>query len=772
MLNKFLISFLAFFLGSSSCYGGYPKLWNVPLQNENFVGRDKEASQIHKTFSRSKGFKYIVITGLAGIGKTQLAKHYCHKNYKNYEIVWWFDGSRDIPDQMKKFAEVWNSYFPSDQIPINALSSDNLVEFIKNKLRISPQKWFLVFDNVENKSSIEKYLPHRHGTEIGHVLITSKNATGWLSSISLTKFSRKDAKILLKKIIHSLSSDETNLLAETLDDYPLAVMQAAAFIKTNPSINPESYTKMYRKIGSQFMERMDLNMDKGNLLDNYENTAESAVRISLQKIENANHHAYDLLLLLAHLGSKEISDELLKSWVQLNQPQADYNFLINCLLEHSLIEVSTGASNGGKVTYTIHEIIQRVTKSYASADVRKRILESALKTFNAFLDFESDQLASYLVKNRAILFHTQKLVENSQSLAIATFDLLSIRIKLLECYLSGLRDYDLALAELESIEKLNRTLSFPSVLSEALYYINKGNYYSWKNADYESSIKFMKKGYELLLTIDGYESEKLRALTNLAQFEVLIGNVENASAYIKSGNQYLGAAKSKIYQTLFHYAKCLISIDLGLLDQALEENLLEEDLFKSIDDYPTLKFAQLIQKSEILLKTKRYQESFKVAQDVYTLSKRFFQTDDHTMPARSKVMLSLATAHLGNIDKALIFIKEAIVTFDKTYKNYAKHDNQAFAHKTLGDLLFLKEDYKAAFDEYEITREIYETIYKGKKIDDISALYRSLALVGIKLKDDYLAKKYFQKHLGSFGADHPRTVEIIQEMDRHKIFTS
>ncbi|MBX9697427.1 MAG: hypothetical protein K2X53_05030 [Alphaproteobacteria bacterium] len=768
MHNKFYVIWIWIFLWPHAAFGNYPKLWNVPLQNENFVGRAQELEQIRTTFKKSKGFQYMAITGLAGMGKTQLAKQFCHQNYASYNIVWWFDGSKNLSDQIKSFAEEWNRYNLTDPIPIYDLSLENLVNYVKNKLRVTPHSWLLVFDNVETKHSIHNYFPSRHGKSLGHVLLTSKNSTGWISFIQLKKFSRVDSKKLLKKILQSLDNAQTTLLAETLSDYPLALMQAAAFIKTNPSISPLNYTTLYHKTGLHTATHtMEPKMDNGNILDNYESTAESALTLSLNKIKEDNKDAFELALFLSHLGPREIPDELLKLWVKINSPNANYDQLIHCLLEHSLID-RADTSSISSLIYTMHEITQKVIQHYASKEQRGHTLEIALKTMNDFLDLPSDVLVTCLLKNKDVLFHAQKLAEHSSILSLRNAELLHLSVKLLEYDLSGIRDYELAQKELASIEELNKNISFPSILVEALYFINKGNYYSWKNADYTSSIKFMKKGYRLLESLDGYADEKMRSLTNLAQFEILKGNVDSASQYIQAGSQFLEDSKSDIYKSLFHFAKALIAIDQGKLEEAYQETLLEEELFKNIKDYPTLRFAQQIQKSEILIKMNQHKQAAEVARTVLEASKKFFQTEDHTITARSKVMLGLALANEGSFDKGLKLIDEAIATYNKTYQGDQKHANQAFSHKTRGDILSFKGDISGAFKEYEVAREIYKIVYANDTIDDISALYLSFVQVGLKLKDDFIVKKYFQKHLIAFGADHPRTKLIIKEMEQQK----
>ena len=47
------------------------------------------------------------------------------------------------------------------------------------------------------------------------------------------------------------------------------------------------------------------------------------------------------------------------------------------------------------------------------------------------------------------------------------------------------------------------------------------------------------------------------------------------------------------------------------------------------------------------------------------------------------------------------------------------------------------------------------------KVDDVSDLYKQLALLGVDTKDEVLTHTYLKKHVSTFDLNHPRTKEII-----------
>ena len=65
-------------------------------KNKNFTGRDQELAEIHEAL-HSPGAplseRIIVLHGLGGIGKTQLAIQYAYIHQKDYTSVWWVDAS-------------------------------------------------------------------------------------------------------------------------------------------------------------------------------------------------------------------------------------------------------------------------------------------------------------------------------------------------------------------------------------------------------------------------------------------------------------------------------------------------------------------------------------------------------------------------------------------------------------------------------------------------------------------------------------------------------
>lgn len=57
----------------------------LPMSNNYFCGRDREISEIHEILQNRTNF--LILHGIGGIGKSELAKHYAEKYSKNYDAV-------------------------------------------------------------------------------------------------------------------------------------------------------------------------------------------------------------------------------------------------------------------------------------------------------------------------------------------------------------------------------------------------------------------------------------------------------------------------------------------------------------------------------------------------------------------------------------------------------------------------------------------------------------------------------------------------------------
>ena len=167
-------------------------LAGVPPVNESFTGRLDELQRVQERFVSSGECAIVqtrAITGLGGVGKTQLAKAFAHSQQAEYDVILWIDAERDVATSFRESASVLVELGPELTPPqVKA----KLEDFLTGK------KWLIVFDNVEHENDIRMFRPNAGG----HILITSRYQH-WDASTSLElgKLARIDSILLLYRNI-------------------------------------------------------------------------------------------------------------------------------------------------------------------------------------------------------------------------------------------------------------------------------------------------------------------------------------------------------------------------------------------------------------------------------------------------------------------------------------------------------------------------------------------------------------------------------------------
>ncbi len=183
---------------------------------EQFVGRKEELIRIKEAFQdHGSQRKIVLLCGLGGIGKTQLAVAFLKRHRDIYSAIFWLNG-KDEDTLKQSFAGIAKrlcNEYPSSALLRTAAEekdADRVVEVTKQWLSIRGNtRWILIFDNVDNPKlpsisdpqayDIRLYFPEGHQ---GSILVTTRSSRLNFGKVVFVKNFLTFRKALLYWLLH------------------------------------------------------------------------------------------------------------------------------------------------------------------------------------------------------------------------------------------------------------------------------------------------------------------------------------------------------------------------------------------------------------------------------------------------------------------------------------------------------------------------------------------------------------------------------------------
>jgi tetratricopeptide (TPR) repeat protein len=719
--------------------GGKP-LSNIRPKNEYFTGREEQLEALKKDFGDDSHVRRVV-SGLGGVGKTQVALEYAHRHLDEYaDGVWWLNAENE-QDLTNSCCEVLVKVGELDIAKADNIKPDELLNRWQYWLG-EHRKRLLIFDNAESDALVERYISVEYR---GHVLLTTRDAS-WSGEpiIGLPLMPVLDAReFLLKRTGRKEKCDTLTAVddvAKRLGCLPLALEQAAAYMR-NADWSFSGYLNMLADFGLSTIDK-DKEYAKPDKAY-YQEVVATTWKISFNKIKEQNNLVSELFNVFAYTGSNNIPldifvehRELMLSGLQ----KIDKSTIVDAvalLRRYSLIE------RDGKDDYfiSIHRLVQEVVRnSHKTSKVGFQQLD--MKTFfhikkqlnSVYLDccfkvLDSAVPKEYSIEQARVLFkrvakhaevsagyYENGYADNEAQKTVATtYENIGLGYRAIAQYSKALE-----MCKIKSLGIRERALGkkHPDIAASyniiALICQDQGNYVEaleWNNkalaiAEKTLGLKHIDtaSSYNNLATVYFSQGNYVEALglfrKALAINEVTLGRVHPTIAYIYNNIASIYASQGDYVEALSWYHKAL---------------------------------------------------------EIYTVVSGV----DHPDTANSYNNIAHVYANQGDYGKALELHKKALGIHKRIFGK--KHPNTATICNGVAEIYYRQSDYAKALVWFERALKIYEKVL-GKDHPDTAASYHGLALVHSSQGDYAKARELFERALKIcekvLGKEHPNTAMI------------
>jgi tetratricopeptide (TPR) repeat protein len=502
--------------------------WNLPLsRNLFFVGREEIIKQLRNEL---KTKDKVALSGIPGVGKTQIALEYAYRYGKNYRAVLWSraENKETLVSSFLSIARLLNLPEKDDQ------EKDQIIQAVKKWLS-KYDRWLLVFDNVDDLPLVRDFIP----IEIkGHILLTTRAQTmgGMAQRISITPMIPTDgARYLLYRsgILSSKSAVDTakgnvqaklaECLSIELGGLPLALDQAGAFMEEN-SIAPDEYLSLYKEEGKQLRQERG---QHDTASQGHSKSVTITFTLAFRKLIDINPAAAELLRLCAFLYPEQIPENVLlesakdlgealssaaankMDWINTRQAACRFSLLKREIDNKSL---------------NIHRVVQSVLKDEMNKDIQKKWAKRAIRIINrGFPDtsFENwpdcERLISQARTCASLIVDWKFAFPEAGRLLIALADYNHYRGR----YGEAETLYNYAIGVREKIYGKNHPKVGTCINNLAVLYYRKGRY--------EEAERLYKKDIDIQKQCFGTDHQNVgTAMNNLAEIYRLQGKYDEA----------------------------------------------------------------------------------------------------------------------------------------------------------------------------------------------------------------------------------------------------
>ncbi|KAF2730312.1 hypothetical protein EJ04DRAFT_396871, partial [Polyplosphaeria fusca] len=400
-----------------------------------FVAREEELSKMHGLLHGHSSRAAVVLHGLGGIGKTQLAVEYVRQHKEKHTAIFWLNANDEdsLRLSFRTIAQQILEHCPSTGI-LGDLDLEGDLNRVVNAVKAwfslrGNTYWLIIFDNYDNPQTpgssdrttvdIRRYLPE---SDHGSIIITTRSARvsqGWRLHVQKLAGLEDGLKILANTSRRKGIEDDPDAkaLVSKLDGLPLALSTAGAYLK-HVTTSFAEYLRLY--------EASWLKLQRTSpTLSSYEDRSlYTTWQVTFDRIREQNAASAMLLKLWAYFDKQDMWFGLLKyagsvddEWIQkLTEDELSFNEAVRLLCEYGLahLEPSLGQLSRS-IGYGVHSCVHSWTISVLNNEWDDSMAQLALTCVAS--EVPSRDVDKWWLLEQRLLQHVtrhEKFVRNSK----------------------------------------------------------------------------------------------------------------------------------------------------------------------------------------------------------------------------------------------------------------------------------------------------------------------------------------------------------------------
>lgn len=273
-------------------------LLDIPYRrNQYFTGRTSHLNNL-QTKLASPGSQVIAISGLGGIGKTQLAVEYAYRFGTGHSHILWTSA-----DTEGSLANGYSAIARKLGLPVDYSDPNGAIPMLHNWMA-KEDNWVLFLDNADHPKALDRFIPNHLA---GHIVLTSRarvfDRLGPVELVELDYFTEQESLEFLlfrtaKTELTPPESEAARLLAKQLGGLALALEQAAAYIKETETPF-HRYLSLLRSTGLSFLKKHRPE------IGNYPETVATTWYVNFREVAAESPASIELLCLASDLRASD-----------------------------------------------------------------------------------------------------------------------------------------------------------------------------------------------------------------------------------------------------------------------------------------------------------------------------------------------------------------------------------------------------------------------------------------------------------------------------------